>query len=436
MVSNCVTIFQHIVLDVALPTVDTYGDINFAISAFSTNNVGIGVLMITPVVINWLFTLCKWKMTSFDGKKEKWFSWVFVFLNIWPQYQVLKVIFAIVTKKPENDWKKSQDKIKKELSYMEPFIEGIPQMFISIGIFAMLAVRSAKNDGKYITALGYNGTNVFGDDGLKKIKTVFGETTLGISNNIMFPLSICISFLGSVKSTVDYLHNSPMKISSRNSCLKVVIFTSTLIYVTSSFLKKTIFHLGFSILVPFYSDAEFHGGWTALCSFTVLVLVPGLFTVAPLVRYLGVWKFAKLYLIHPPLLTLPFITDYIFGPLDGYGCCRCCCWCCKCVRFNEGSVIRILKGMSWAKYSSFILYDILVSFVFQGYFFSDGYSDVIFITFLNLLPAVAFAITLHVGKINGVLDLENHDRNLSIIGKKAVENVAVEMDSCALNETK
>ena len=99
MDSNFGTILQHTVFDIALPTADTYGDINFAIGAFSTGNFGIAVLMITPFVINFVLSICKWKTTSFDGQQEKRFSWLFLIINFWPQYQVSKLVFAIVTKK-------------------------------------------------------------------------------------------------------------------------------------------------------------------------------------------------------------------------------------------------------------------------------------------------------------------------------------------------
>ena len=142
---NFGTILQHTVFDVALPTVDTYSDINFAVAAFSTGNVGIGFLMTTPVVINFLLSVCKWKTTSFDDKKEKRFSWLFLILNFWPQYQVSKLIFVIVTKKPEEYWKKMQQKIKMEISYLEPFVEAIPQYFISVGVYGMLSARNFVN---------------------------------------------------------------------------------------------------------------------------------------------------------------------------------------------------------------------------------------------------------------------------------------------------
>ena len=97
----------------------------------------------------------------------------------------------------------------------------------------------------------------------------------------------------------------------------------------------------------------------------------------------------------------------------------------------------ILKGMSWAKVSYNLIFDILALFCFyyasgnSGNSYADDYYKIIFFTFLCSLLAgiLSFAITLHCGKINGILDLENHDR------KRSIENVAVEMDSVSVNDT-
>ena len=351
MFCNLATIFQHIVFDLVLPTVDTYGDINFAIGAFSTGNFGIGVLMISPVVINFILCICKWMMTSFDGKKEKRFSWIFVILNVWPQYQVSKLIFAIVTKKPESYWKQLQHKIKMELSFIEPIVEGVPQFFISMGIFTILVSKNKSIEGPMVGTFENTTWLKNGSD----ITTVFGDTTLGISNQIMFPLSLLLSLFGGVKSTVDYLHNSPMKISSESKVCNGIILVSTILYVISSFWNKLT-----AFIVVSYQPIPGHGGWKILLVFIVFILAPGLITTAPLIRYLGLSNTRKLYLSNPQLLILPIITDYIFGPLDGYGSCSCCCcfcrclccgWCCCCkaCRFDEGTKFRILKGISWAK---------------------------------------------------------------------------------------
>ena len=113
MYHNLWTIAQYVVLDIILPTTDTYGDVNFAYGAFSTQNYGIGSLMITPVMMNLVFNIWMWKTANFDGKNEKYFTWILVLLNFWPQYQILKLIYSIVTNVPETQWKEQGDKINK-----------------------------------------------------------------------------------------------------------------------------------------------------------------------------------------------------------------------------------------------------------------------------------------------------------------------------------
>ena len=114
--------------------------------------------MITPVLINLFTNIYKWKTTNFDKEKEKWFTWIFVVLCCWPQYQVIKLLYLMVTKKHENHWKKLQDGIKKELSYMEPFMEAIPQFFISTSIFGYLTMKSNEIHAGYITSAFFRST--------------------------------------------------------------------------------------------------------------------------------------------------------------------------------------------------------------------------------------------------------------------------------------
>ena len=93
-----VSILQDIIFDIALPTADVFGDINFALRALSTGHFGIGFLMTLPVFINFILICFKWKTTDLDTPKEKKFTWLLVFMNVWPQYQIAKLI-AIKLKK-------------------------------------------------------------------------------------------------------------------------------------------------------------------------------------------------------------------------------------------------------------------------------------------------------------------------------------------------
>ena len=89
-------ILQHTIFDILLPTADAFGDINFAIGAFWSQNYAIGCLMILPVIFNMLFNLYKWLSKSHDTQNEKRFTWLFVVLSLWPQYQVFKLILLIL----------------------------------------------------------------------------------------------------------------------------------------------------------------------------------------------------------------------------------------------------------------------------------------------------------------------------------------------------
>ena len=134
MTEHGFTILQHITFDILLPTADVFGDINFAIAAFSSQNIGIGCAMILPVLFSLMFNVYKWFFKDHDSPKEKKLTWILVMLNLWPQYQIVKLLLLIARKKPKCIWKPVQDKIKKDLSFIEPFIEAIPQSFMTMGI--------------------------------------------------------------------------------------------------------------------------------------------------------------------------------------------------------------------------------------------------------------------------------------------------------------
>ena len=90
-------------------------------------------------------------------------------------------------------------------------------------------------------------------------------------------------------------------------------------------------------------------------------------------------------------------------------------------------MIRILKGLSWAKVAYNLIFDIPALLCFNNLATEMFLFYILFFTFLGLLLTgiIAFAITLHCGKVNGLLDLENHD----------TDNVASEMNSFAANDT-
>ena len=422
------TAAQHMLFDIGLPTADTFSDVNFALSAFSNHNFGIGSVIMFPVLLNMTFNLYTWKTTDFDTRKEKLFSWILILFNVWPQYQVLKLIFAMIMKRSDRGWKKLQEKVKKRITHIEPFIESVPQFIISLSVYATLFTRDQQfeNLRENCTLISCAYTAREWSKNVTEITAVFGKTTLGVSNQIMFPLSVFLSMVSGIKCIMDYLHNSPMNITSKNKLKRIMIFMSKVMYTISCFYSKIVLCVAIS-----WIDARnrIHGGWTLLIIVILFIVIPGMMVFGPLARYLGLKLFSKMLFSNPQLLTLPFITEYAFGPQNGYGYCRCCgcccgflccCWCCcgqKC-RFEKGHEIRISRGMSWIKMlyilmyvSPFYAFDVYE--VLKTHLSGDDISfDVSFILYLIIVPLGigCFAITLHLSDTFGTLELLNPDQ--------------------------
>ena len=96
MSENGLTVLQHTVFDILLPTADVFGDIYFGISALRSHILGTGCVTLLPVTLNMICNAYKWFSTDFDTPKERRFTWILVLLNLWPQYQVLKLLLLIL----------------------------------------------------------------------------------------------------------------------------------------------------------------------------------------------------------------------------------------------------------------------------------------------------------------------------------------------------
>ena len=157
---------------------------------------------------------------------------------------------------------------------------------------------------------------------------------------------------------------------------------------------------------------------------TIHMMIPLLWVILPITRYLGIKKSAILFLGSPQLLMLPFITDFVFGPLNGYRRCNCCgskcccsigccfCWgcCCQTCKFEEGHEITISKEMSTIK----MIYSfcILILFCIMTYFghFGEGSSfHQLLITYFVLagIGKICFITILYAGKDFHVLKIDN-----------------------------
>ena len=405
MVRNILITIRLTVRYILLPTTDVLGDINFAIRALCSHNFGIGCAMILPIVLNMAFNLYKWTSTEYDTQKEKRFTWLLVILNVWPQYQVLKLILLILCGTPQEVWLPWKDKIKQELSFTEPFVVAVPQFFISVFVFFLL--------------FHWNG------DGFTD---VFGKTTLGVDTGFMFRLKICVSYYCGIKSIVDYLLNRPMKINSNN---KFAVSLSMVIYISTAYVTKL------SYITPLFLICYEYGIVVLLIAISIFIFFSTLISIGPIARVTGLRICTRMLLERPELLVLSLITEYALGPVDGgryYPTCLwCCCkcWlCCTWYCFCEGCEPRktkkaiISKELSWNKmlYINVILMPfyicLLVTIIWPNDISISIWSNFsksrdvitpiyIFSFILLLLGLICFAITLHCTNSKGVLDLQH-----------------------------
>ena len=212
------------VFGVALPTVDSFSDIFFTYNAFKSGNPKIACTIGFPVVLNVLFQTWKFFTQDFDGKLEKWFSWIFVILTVWPQYQALKLLGSILCGKTKEEWKRKKEKYLQELYFIEPCIESIPQYFGKLCLWITLANDETAASLGFIVIQGevsqslkevlYNG-EYWCLPGVPE----YLPKDLCIPNNIWFPLTMAITFVSSVYAIVEYLHNGPITTRcSKKSC--------------------------------------------------------------------------------------------------------------------------------------------------------------------------------------------------------------------------
>ena len=333
---NTLTIFRHTFWDILLPTSDVLGDINFAVSAFLFQKYDIGCLMLLPVALNMAFQFYKWFTGDHDTQKGKRFTWLLLVLNLWPQYQVVKLISLILRGKGKAIWEPVQDKIKKDLLFMEPLIEAIPEFFVSFTVFSMLLDGHVPVEDHGGLWGEFGMSSVIWNGNTTVIKDVFGDQTLGISNNIMFPLKVLVSALRGVKSMVEYLSNGPLQLTSDTECGKLVVLTSMGAYVVSSFIGKSLY-LWLIVGAIEHLLKGTHGIVGFLIAFILFIAFPMIISIGPLARVVGFRKSGKMYLIHPEILMLSLITEYVPGPS---------CWYTQRNHLNANE-ISISRSISW-----------------------------------------------------------------------------------------
>ena len=350
------TIFEVFAFAVLFPLVDSGADVNFSIRAFSNQHYLIGSLILSPVIANILFICSVWKKGKFDQRKEKWFTWILAVLTLWPPYQAVKLIRNIIAKKEDRSWEAIKVKLENQVFSIEPWIESIPQYIITICVYEHYFVKEEQEHGLLCgsSAVSLNATDLSSRNA-EHIEDIFGKITFFLPTRIMFPINAAISFFLGVHSIIMYLNIGPLKITSEKFSWLLFVFKLT--YVVLSFLSLLLGAFDNDIVAQCLGLG---GYWSFIFDLITFIILPFLLFIGPMIRYLGPKKYAKMILTNPQLVILPIVTDYVIGPVNGYGRCNAgcgctgrliCCWMCcsKTCKYEHGSIIGIRKQMSIAK---------------------------------------------------------------------------------------
>ena len=96
--------FLLIIFSIFLPTLDIYTDImlSFVVSHQQT----IGMVILAPVILSFLFLIPQWLKIE-DTKQKRLKTLPLLFLQIWPQYRVVKLLYYGFKRNPEYANKKA-----------------------------------------------------------------------------------------------------------------------------------------------------------------------------------------------------------------------------------------------------------------------------------------------------------------------------------------
>ena len=88
-----ITFFNLLLLSIILPTLVTISDMFVAYQMFSASEVVWFLTILTPIILNFLFTVLVWWKMEKAGTK-RW-SWLFLLILAWPQWKAANLVRLI-----------------------------------------------------------------------------------------------------------------------------------------------------------------------------------------------------------------------------------------------------------------------------------------------------------------------------------------------------
>ena len=268
--------------------------------------------MTVPMVLNYLFTTYKW--WSMEKASDKKWSWILVMLQLWQQWNALKVMKKIYKQDKRAEEKKKR--VLRELSSIEPFFESVPSILIMTCIWLHVYATNSYN---LIKDLDCSNTTSL-DNGEKNFCAVFD----GFGGLAWFFTTYAVSILAGSFGLCKFLQNGPVAILPSNMMNWPLV--RAFFAILFALLAKALFAAG-TIGYAFDPNCHDYGLecglysqstriWLCSLIFITLNIVPNLILSVIGISLKTGWNktLIKTLLDYPAFILLPAFTNFCVGP--------------------------------------------------------------------------------------------------------------------------
>ena len=138
-----------------LPFGDSGTDLRLGIRLYMNGHPRWAFSILTPVFLNTIYTLFTCRQMEKKETRYWWFYLPLVFLQVYPQYCICRLIYRYLRRKISlAEFVSSRDSLEGGMGCIEPYCESVPQVFIQTAIFAFV-----HNIDPLLTKLCYKETN-------------------------------------------------------------------------------------------------------------------------------------------------------------------------------------------------------------------------------------------------------------------------------------
>ena len=306
-----------IALNIILPTVDIYSDLNLAVGLFSNGYPNYGLLMMVPFLLCYLLSWVAW----YNLDKRRHLTWMAAAVNCYPQYCAARVVFLLCrgnTKKAMVEKKLYE----REVSEIEVFSEAVLCKFVLLFIM-MKALNAETSVQSYNSNDAYESFETFNENGtipdLEEHNLILGEKYS--YNYYLFFVTLSSSAISAALGMSKVLKVGPCKILEEGGALGGLLaprFLLLVLTVEATLMGKSCVFV--TIFCAWEKESVFYSLANKIALIFCTQFLPGLLLALRSLDSLDSpdslchnRNSVKSILRHPSLLLLPVFSHFTFS---------------------------------------------------------------------------------------------------------------------------